>query len=435
MDNKKLASVIAGILAAVMIISLILSAVGITVSAVSSSEIKDKINGLKDKNDKMQEQIDELKSQQSENLSEIEAMVREKSLIEQQVGLLHSQIRNVNEQIAAYSVLIADKQEELDASEKYLKDLNDKHKERIRTMEEEGELSYWSVLFQANSFSDFLDRMEMIEEIEASDSRRLAELKVAAQKVADAKNALLLEKEALQQTKNELAAMQEELDGKSKQADDLLKQLLAKGDEFTAAMESYEEELTKLEQEIAKAEVDLDAALKQEEEEKKNQYKPGNGSSSNAGYGGGKGGTTKVDSEGISWVVPCDYRKVSSPFGNRRHPVYGYWHFHSGVDLDADCLKHKDGSTDSPIYATRGGIVTIAKYNSSAGYYVSIDHGDGYKSTYMHMCEFPYVSVGEVVTAGQVIGCIGTTGTSTGDHLHFGLYYNDNLVNPMDHIG
>lgn len=435
MDNKKLASVIAGVLAVIMIISLILSAVGITVSAVSSSEIKDKINGLKDKNDKMQEQIDELKSQQNDNLSEIEAMVKEKSLIEQQVGLLHAQIRNVNEQIAAYSVLIADKQEELDASEKYLQELNDKHKERIRTMEAEGELSYWSVLFQANSFADFLDRMVMVEEIAEADSRRLAELRVAAQKVAEAKDALQAEKETLQQTKEELAAMQEELDGKSKQADELLKQLVAKGDEFAEAMEKYEEDLSALEKEIAKAESDYDAAVKQEEEAKKNQYKPGNGSSSNAGYGGGKGGTTKVDADGISWVVPCDYRKVSSPFGNRRHPVHGYWHFHSGVDLDADCLKHKDGSTDSPIYATRGGVVTIAKYNSSAGYYVSIDHGDGYKSTYMHMCEFPYVTVGEVVTAGQVIGCIGTTGTSTGDHLHFGLYYNDNLVNPMDRIG
>ena len=439
MNNKKLVSLIAGILAAIMIIGLILSAVGITANAVSSSEIKEQIKELESKNEAMQAQIDDLKSQQSDNLSEIEDMVNQKSVIEQQVGLLHAQIRNVNEQIAAYAVLIADKQEELDASEKYLQELNDKHKERIRTMEEDGELSYWSVLFQANSFSDFLDRMEMIEEIQASDSRRLAELRVAAQKVVDAKNALLAEKEALQTTKEDLAAMQEELDGKSKQADELLAQLVAKGDEFAAAMEEYEHDLTELEKEIAKAETEYDEAVKREEEERKNatanQYKPGNGSASNAGYGGGTGGSTKVDSSGITWVVPCDYRKVSSAFGNRIHPVHGYWHFHSGVDLDADCLKHADGSTDSPIYATRGGVVTIARYNSSAGYYVSIDHGDGFKSTYMHMCEFPYVSVGDVVTAGQVIGCIGTTGTSTGDHLHFGLYYNDNLVNPMDYIG
>ena len=435
MNNKKVLSVIAGILAAIMIVSLLLSLVATTVSAVSSSTLKDKLNGLKEKNESLQSQIDDLENQQSDNLSEIEAMVNQKSVIEQQVGLLHAQFRNVNEQIAAYSVLIADKQDELDASEKYLQDLNDKHKERIRTMEEEGELSYWSVLFQANSFSDFLDRMEMIEEIEASDSRRLAELRVAAQKVVEAKEALLSEKEALQVTKDELAVIQQELDGKSKEADALLAQLVAKGEEFAAAMEKYESDLTELEKEIAQAETDYKEAVKKEEEEKKNHYKPGNGSSSNAGYGGGKGGTTKVDANGITWVVPTDYRKVSSPFGNRIHPVHGYWHFHSGVDLDADCLMHEDGSTDSPIYAVRGGVVTIATYSSTAGYYVSIDHGDGFKSTYMHMCEMPYVAEGEVVTAGQVIGCIGTTGTSTGDHLHFGMYYNDNLINPMDYIG
>lgn len=435
MDKKKLISLLAGIMAAVMVISLLMGLVSTSVSAASSSQIKEQIKELESKNDAMQEQIDALKAQQSDNLSEIEAMINQKSVIEQQVGLLHAQIRNVNEQIAVYSVLIADKQEELNASEQYLASLNQKHKERIRAMEEEGQLSYWSVLFQANSFSDFLDRMNMIEEIEASDSRRLVELREAADKVVLAQQELLTEKQALQATKEELAAMQVELDGKSKEADELLSQLVAKGDEFAAAMEEYEHKLTELEKEIAQKESDYDAAVKKEEEANKNHYKPGNGSASNAGYGGGTGGTTKVDANGITWVVPCDYRKVSSPFGNRIHPVYGYWHFHSGVDLDADCLMHDDGSTDSPIYAVRGGVVTIATYSSSAGYYVSIDHGDGFKSTYMHMCEMPYVSVGEVVTAGQVIGCIGTTGTSTGDHLHFGMYYKDNLINPMDYIG
>ena len=435
MNNKKVLSVIAGSLAAIMNISLLLSLVATTVSAVSSSTLKDRLEDLKDQNAELEEELNQLENQQSANLSEIERMIKQKSVIEQQVGLLHAQIRNVNQQIAEYSLMIADKQDELDASEKYLQDLNDKHKERIRTMEEEGELSYWSVLFQANSFSDFLDRMEMIEEIEASDSRRLAELRAAAQKVVEAKEALLSEKEALQVSKEELAVIQVELDGKSKEADELLKQLVAKGEEFAAAMEKYENDLAELEQNIAQAETDYKEALKKEEEDRKNHYKPGNGSASNAGYGGGKGGTTKVDANGITWVVPTDYRKVSSPFGNRIHPVHGYWHFHSGVDLDADCLKHEDGSTDSPIYAVRGGIVTIARYSSSAGYYVSIDHGDGYKSTYMHMCEMPYVAEGQAVTAGQVIGCIGTTGTSTGDHLHFGMYYNDNLINPMDYIG
>ncbi len=431
MDKKKLISILAGALAAVLLVSLLLGLLIPTVSAASSSQIKQEIDELNEKNEAMQAQIDALKEQQSSNLSDISQMVNQKSVIEQQVGLLHAQVQNVNEQIAAYSVLIADKQEELDASERYLKELNDKHKERIRTMEEDGQLSYWSVLFQANTFSDFLDRMNMIQEIEASDSRRLAELKTAALKVAEAKASLLEEKDALQKTKEDLAVMQAELSVKNKEAEELLAQLLAKGEEFEKAMLEYEEDLAKLEEEIAKAESDYELAL---EEEMKSDY--GVGDHGNYGSGGGLGGSVKTDANGIKWVVPCDYANVSSAYGLRTHPVYGDKRFHHGVDLNADCLMDpKTGETDSPIYAARGGVVIVSKYHWASGYNVTIDHGDGYRTTYMHMCEFPYVNVGDIVKAGQIIGCIGTTGTSTGDHLHFGVYYDGESVNPMEHIG
>lgn len=438
MNNKKLVSLVAGIVAVVLVLSLILGLLATTASAApSSSEIKEQIKELEGKNDEMEAQLDALKQQQSSNLTEISAMVNEKSIIEQQVGLLRAQVSNINAQIAAYSTLIADKQEELDASEAYLEELNEKNKERIRAMEEGGSLSYWSVLFGAKSFSDLLDRVNIVDEIAAADQRRLEEMSEAAKLVAEAKEELLVQREALQTTREELAIMKEELDIKSQEAQTLLDQLLAKGDEFEKAMEEYEHALTELEKEIAQAESDYEIAIEKEEAEaiaNNNQY-IGPGSGSNAGSGGGVGGSTKVDKNGITWVVPCDYRKISSPYGERIHPVYGYKHWHSGVDLDADCLMHDDGTTDSPIYAVRGGVVTIARYNSSAGYYVSIDHGDGYKSTYMHMCCDPFVEVGQVVAAGQIIGCIGTTGTSTGDHLHFGMYYNDSLINPMDYIG
>jgi murein DD-endopeptidase MepM/ murein hydrolase activator NlpD len=144
------------------------------------------------------------------------------------------------------------------------------------------------------------------------------------------------------------------------------------------------------------------------------------------------GGKVSFDSNGIAWVVPCSYRRVSSSFGDRTHPVYGVPRFHSGVDLATPC--------PNKIYASRAGVVTISKYSSSAGYYVTIDHLDGYYSSYMHMCKMPDVKVGDIVTAGQVIGCIGTTGTSTGNHLHFEIFtFKANgereYLNPMNYIG
>ena len=105
--------------------------------------------------------------------------------------------------------------------------------------------------------------------------------------------------------------------------------------------------------------------------------------------------------------------------------MYGYKKFHYGIDLAA--------SSGTPIVATRAGTVTTAKYSSSAGYYVTLDHGDNFSSQYMHMTHY-IVKKGDKVSAGQVIGYVGSTGASTGPHLHFGILSNGSYVNPAKYI-
>ena len=415
MKNKKLfASLLAGFLAAVMLLSLMLGLIPHDAKAASSSEIKDRIEQIEKDQARVEKELAELKKQQKENLSDIKDMVKQKSVIEQQVGLLHEQIDLMNEQIAAYSLLIADKQLELDAAEKRLEDLNKKYKERIRAMEEGGGLNYWSVLFEASSFADFLDRLNMIEEIAASDRRRLKEMEEAAKEVEQARQEMLVEKAELEASKAALDATQTALDAKAKEANELLQQLLAKGEEFDKLQEKQEDKLLELELSLGQAKVDYEDA----------KYKEYLQYLSTMPTGGGK---ISYDKNGTAWVVPCSYKRVSSGFGYRIHPVYGYKRFHAGVDFATGC--------PNKIYASRAGVVTISKYSDTAGWYVTIDHLDGYISTYMHMCKRPDVKVGDVVAAGQVIGCIGTTGTSTGNHLHFGIYYNGNPVNPMEYVG
>ena len=422
MKNKRLIiSLLAGLMALVMVLGLIASIIP-QASAASSSEIKEQIGNLENEQKDMQSQLDDLKAQQKENLTEIEDIVAQKSLIEQQVGLLYAQIDNMNEQIAAYALLIADKQEELDKAENRLAELNQKYKDRIRAMEEDGSLSYWSVLFKASSFSDLLDRLNMMMEIAASDQRRLDEMSQVAREVAEAKETLQTEKKLLEENKKELAAKQAELDATAKEAQELLTTLLAKGEEFDALMDAQEEELAKMEQEIAQKQEELDEA---EYQEWLATSVPPTTKPSVENNSGGVGGSA-TNSQGLTWLVPCDYKYVSSAFGWRWHPVHGDWRFHAGVDL---AIGH------TPIYATRAGIVETAKYSESAGYYVVINHMAGYKSPYMHMCKFPSVKEGEMVTAGQVIGCVGSTGWSTGNHLHFGISQNGVNLNPMDFIG
>lgn len=422
MKNKKLwISILAGIMAAIMILSLVVSILP-HASAASSSEIKNQIGNLQNEQNQMQSEIDALKAQQKENLTEINDLVAQKKVIEQQVGLLHEQVDNMNEQIAAYALLIADKQEELEAAEQRLADLNQKNKERIRAMEEDGGLSYWSVLFKANSFSDFLDRLNMIEEIAAADRRRLKEMSEAAEQVEQAKAALIAEKQQLEVSKEALAKKQEEQDAKAEELQQILNTLMAKGEEYEALLAKQEDELAKLEEEIANKEAEYDTIkyLEWLATSKPPTTKPSSGGS------GGVGGSGSNVS-GVTWLVPCNYYRVSSPFGYRWHPVHKDWRMHNGVDFAAGC--------PTPIYATRAGIVTISQWSDSAGWYVMIDHMDGYKSVYMHMCKRPNVKVGDIVAAGETIGCVGTTGTSTGNHLHFGISYNGVYVNPMDYVG
>ena len=135
---------------------------------------------------------------------------------------------------------------------------------------------------------------------------------------------------------------------------------------------------------------------------------------------------TKPQEETGKWILPCKYTKITSSFGYRTHPVTGEWKLHGGIDLAA--------AQGTPIYATRAGKVTRTSYQAGgAGNYVSINHLDGFSSVYMHMTHY-VVSQGQNVSQGQLIGYVGSTGISTGPHLHFGISYAGTYVNPLAYV-
>ena len=434
-NRKRLVSILAGIMAAVMLLTLIIGLLPTRASAASSSEIRKQINELKAQKQDIEDQIKQVQADYQKNEDELADIVARKNTIDQEIGLLSAQIININEQIAAFNILIADKQDELDGAQGRFDQLSEENKIRIRTMEEEGSLSYWEVLFKANDFADLLDRLNMVEEIAAADQRRLEELNQAAREVEEAQAQLELEKQELQLTKDELDVAQAQLDEKKEEADALLLELLAKADELKALEEQFDQEKNDLLNAIAAKEQEYTETKLAEWLAYMATYTtvppetsaPSNGSSTNGSTGSDSGNSSSNGGSSASsgWLMPCSYTKLTSPFGNRESPTAGASTYHQGVDLAAP--------QGTPVYATRAGRVTVAGYGSAAGYYVSINHLDGYSSMYMHLNNY-VVSSGQTVSAGQLIGYVGRSGVATGYHLHFGIAYNGAYVNPANYI-
>ena len=377
---------------------------------------KAELEELEKLGEEISQQLAQLQQQSQENWDNIVLIAQERALVDRQVAVLNQHILKMEEQITDQNLLIAAKQEQLDAAQEKHRQLNTAYKERIQVMEEHGTVSFWSVLFKANSFMDLLDRLHMIQEIAQADRRRLAELEKAAQAVETARNALQESKEELQEQKQTQQQLQEQLRKQQDRSQVLMDKLLEESTYLSALVADFEDREGEVLQQILnkKNELqDLDDAqqeeldrLKEEEENRKNEE------------------DAPVSPAG--WMRPCNYILLTSPWGYRVHPISGEWKMHYGVDLA--------GWYQTPIVATRAGVVTVASDDPYGyGNFVEIDHRDGFSSLYAHMTHF-IVSVGQVVAQGQVIGYMGSTGASQGTHLHFGVYYNNQSVNPMEYI-
>lgn len=395
------------ILSLILAVLMLFGTLPIPAAAASSSEIQEEIDALEAQNAEIQREINAIQRQYDANYSDMEDVVAQKDAIDQEITLLNNKVETTNQQILAYSQLIADTQDELDDAQEELRALSEAHRERVRVMEEEGNLTYWQVIFEANSFTDLLDRINMMQEINASDRRRIEQMRIAADIVTAAQMNLEAEKSAVEEIRIQLAADEAVLEEKRAESDKLLHELEKKAEEFELLLAQSEVLQEELMQEIAAKEAEL-------EEAKHDEYLAklalqGENPPSNA-----------------TWITPVSGYRLTSPFGMRLHPVLGYYRMHNGIDMA--CAQ------GTPIYATRAGKVTKTAYQAGgAGNYVSINHLDGFASIYMHMTHY-VVSQGQTVSAGQLIGYVGSTGISTGPHLHFGISYAGTYVNPLAYI-
>ena len=277
---------------------------------------------------------------------------------------------------------------------------------QVRDEEERGTASFWSVIFKATSFSDLLGRIDFINEVAEHDQSVINDLRQLRQQMQ-------ADRQALEEQRSQLESRQTELNSQLEAAT----QLIAKYNETADGLNDLAAQ-----EKAAADELDAQIQARREEENRNNGGDSGSGGS---GSGGGSSGSDETpSSDGYIW--PSDCRLITSGYGGREQPTPGASTTHMGVDIGA--------SYGSYIYAVKSGTVTGSKYSwGGYGNYVEIDHGNGNFTLYAHMSE-RLVEVGEHVEQGEVIGLCGSTGISTGPHVHYEIWENYTRINPLNRL-
>ena len=382
--------ILAVILAASLVVPMLTLAVS-RAGAVTQSEIdalKEQQQASKEKQAQLQSELDDIEDQKA-------AAEQKLSVLTQQLNAIADEIESIESQISYYDGEIAQKEVERQAAVAREEEQYELFCQRVRAMEEDGDVSYWSILFSSEDFSDLLSRLADINEIMDYDNAVMEDLVATRQQIEQLKADLETAKAEQEEAKAAQEAAKVQQQAKVDESKALLQEINASAEKLNAALDAENAALAEVNAEIVKKQKELEAQRQQ------NNVVINTGS-------------------GYTWPLP-GYYKLTSAFGYRIHPITQRPHSHTGIDIPAP------GGTS--ILAARGGQVVTSAYHSSYGNYVVIDHGNGNSTLYAHMSSRA-VSVGQMVSQGQVIGYVGTTGSSTGNHLHLEVRVNYQRVDP-----
>ena len=378
----------------------------IPVQAAGKGDIdsaKDKISSLEEEKKKTEETIQELEKLKADT----ESYVKE----------LDGELARLDDELSSLDSRITDKEADIEETKAQLEEAKKTEEEqyasmklRIKYMYEKGDTSYLDLLLESGSMSEMLNRAEYIQQISSYDRKKLTEYGEIKEKIADDEEKLETEHEELltlqEQTKAKQDSVEKLVGEKSRELQKYQNQIAANESQLASYQADIEAQENRIQQ--------IEAELKRQEEEARKKAQE-------------KGEEYKTVSIGnISFIWPCpSSSRITSGFGGRSSPTEGASSNHKGTDIGA--------SSGSDIVAAADGTVTISTYSYSAGNYIMINHGGGVSTVYMH-CSKLLVSVGETVKKGQVIAKVGSTGYSTGPHLHFGVRVNGAYVNPSQYV-
>mgnify|MGYP004471437847 FL=1 len=442
-----------------MLVSVLTGTMVFSVYGESLSEAKDKKAKLEQSLTQAEALIDELSSSQDAAEDKIMELNKQLSDISNQITTLQNQLADKNQQILV-------SQDAVNAARETVNAQYAEMKKRIQFMYENGQTTVLEMMLTSGSLADFVNMAEYFSRVTAYDRDKLTEYESSVAELSNAEETLQKEYEELQTMKEEVEQDQEAVASMLSRKESELASISGNLDEAEQLAQSYEAEVQAQNEVLAAiqaaeaerlAQEAAEAAARKEEEEKQAQQTAdagnassgntttntsgsgnnssssdgnNNASSGNTSGGSGSGSTSGSGSSSTAptgafvWPVPAS-RVISSDYGYREVPIAGAGANHNGIDIAAPY--------GSSVLAAADGKVITSRLSTTAGNMIIIDHGGGVYSVYMHNSA-RLVSVGDRVTAGQTIAQVGSTGLSTGNHLHFGVSVNGVYVNPWNYL-
>lgn len=349
------------------------------------------------KADGLEEEMKEMEGEKEDTLSFIKKMDQKTEKLEADVARLEAEEKETRQKLTAAQNELVEAQEEKEKQYSTMK-------KRIKYMYENGNSQYLEILFGARSITDLLNRSEYVEKMAEYDNQIFVRFEETCQKIEKR------EKE-IQEALEKVSRLAAEKKAETQEMNELTQQKQCELDKYNKQLSLSKEQWENYNKQAVAAENAVEDLLKKKQEEMEKQQSGESADSSNTGS--------------MIWPLPNGVGRISSSFGPRKSPTAGASSYHKGIDIAT--------SSGTPIWAAADGKVITAAYSSSAGNYVMISHGNRLYTVYMH-CSRLAVKEGDVVKRKQVIAYVGSTGISTGAHLHFGVSKDGSYVNPLNYV-
>lgn len=400
----------------------------VKVQAASLSQQKAAIESKIQQSEEKLAKLKKEKAEQSQIAAELESQLADLtskvSIIQNQKDNIDSQVSDLTDQISELTTQISDTEAELVEMNDSIDETVELFCQRMRANYMSGSSSFFEIFLESGDISSLLNRLEMFKRVTDNDQKIVTQLEEEIATAEKLKTELTQKREDSEIKKTELSAKKVELDASIAEYDDLLIDIEHKVAEVKTTLAKMNGTIAEVEDEVAAYQDDqaaIEAAIKKAQTSNTKPSSSG-GTTSNAGSASGT-----ISSKGWMWPVPTSSSYISSVYGYRTDPISGARKFHYGIDIAAP--------KNSKIVAPLDGTVVYTKHQSTGyGIHLLINHGNGYYTLYGH-CNSLAVSAGQSVKQGQVIAYVGTTGYSTGYHLHFEVRDgNGNKLNPSNFV-